>query len=92
MKDGFILGHIKIYFYQSVTTGVKNQRKISVITCSTYTKNVRKNGLQLMYNLHKNISSLRVLAICMGFYLTRDVKGLVCYYHRNLLLMLFSLV
>ena len=40
--------------------------------------------------MHKNIPGFRVLAVCMGFYLTPDVKGLICYYHRNLLLMAFS--
>ena len=30
-----------------------------------------------MYKAHKNIPGLRLLAVCMDFYLTPDVKGLL---------------
>ena len=34
---------------------------------------LEKNMLQLTYKVHRNIPGLRVLAVCMGFYLTPDV-------------------
>ena len=34
---------------------------------------LEKNMLHLTYKVHRNIPGLRVLAVCMGFYLTPDV-------------------
>ena len=34
---------------------------------------LQKDMLQLTYKVHRNIPGLRVLAVCMSFYLTPDV-------------------